>query len=766
MKLLVAFLLLLAPSAIAQSQTGKPTIPDRTVGESRTTVQDELKRKTVQQNVQEKTSSNKKSDYQRKQDESTELSREEPDKRAPHIESEFEKLVRESVGHPLTVFGQDMFRDVPSTFAPVDRIPVTADYVIGPGDELLLRVWGSVDIDLQLLVDRNGQVHIPKVGTLNVAGLRYEQLPGYMRSCVGRIFREFDLTVTLGELRSIQVFVVGYANRPGSYTVSSLSTLVNAVFAAGGTSPTGSMRSIQLRRGGRTVAEFDLYDLLLLGDKSKDVPLLPGDVIFIPPVGTIVAIDGSVQAPGIYEMKSTSTLADIVQVAGGLSPAAATKRVSIERFRGGHGRLIVEAQLDGEGLRKQLANGDVIRIEAVPPKFEETITLRGNVVTPGRYAFRSGMKVRDLIGSREFLITREYWSTQNRLTTPEAPSGDGDEKSSTKGDGSTRASQGEAQLRNEVQRNGSDINWAYALVQRIQPDLSTQLLPFNLGRALDQSDSADNLELRSGDVITIFSQTDVAVPANLQSRYVRLEGEINAAGVYRVETGESLREILRRAGGLTQDAYLFAAQFTRESVKSEQTERYKRYLDDLEQELARHAAEPARDKQDAEEKQLEIDRQKRLVQELRKVQPTGRIVLGLKPGDRELADLPELEMEDGDRFFIPRQPATVNVMGAVYNENAFLFAKGLSVKSYLQRAGGGTREADEKNTFVLRADGSLVAHRTWTGNKTGLRDVLPGDTIVVPLHMERTSFMRNLRDWSQVLSQFALGAAAIRVLQN
>jgi protein involved in polysaccharide export with SLBB domain len=765
MKSKIQCLLLMALAAVyAHPQTAWKSVskesqerPQFQDGRPQPRTQDEVK-----DGKQEKGYQQERSDRNRTSEESNV-----PQAQEPRRETEFERLVRESVGHPLPLFGQNLFRNVPSTFAPVDRVPVTAEYVIGPGDELLLRVWGAVDIDLQLVVDRNGQVHVPKVGTLTVAGLRYEQLPGYLRSSVGRIFREFDLTVTLGQLRSIQVFVVGYANRPGAYTVSSLSTLVNAVFAAGGTSSIGSMRSIQLRRQGRTVTEFDLYELLLHGDKSKDVALLPGDVIYIPPVGHLVAVDGSVQSPGIYEVKDSSTLADAIEIAGGLSPAAAIKRALIERFIPGRGRSVVESQLGEDGLRQSIMNGDLIRIEAVSPKFENAVTLRGNVVTPGRYAFRDGMRIRDLIGSREALITREYWSTQNNLANqkdahslPEEPERSADPSLSK------TVPLGQTQLRNEVQRNGSDINWAYALVQRMQPDLSTQLLPFNLGRALDDANSSDNVELRSGDVVTIFSQADIAVPASVQTRYVRLEGEIAAAGVYRVEKGETLRDIIHRAGGLTPDAYLFAAQFTRESLKAAQAERYQRYLDELEQELEHNAAQPAKDKQEAEQKLVEVERQKRVVQELHKVQPTGRIVLGVLPGDRDANALPALELEDGDRLFIPRQPATVNVMGAVYNENAFLFARGVAVKSYLQRAGGGTREADEKRTFVLRADGSLVTREKWASSKSEFKEVLPGDTIVVPLHLERTSFMRNLRDWSQVISQFALGAAAIRVLEN
>ena len=203
----------------------------------------------------------------------------------PNHRQRFERLVYESVGQRLKIFGSNLFANVPTTFAPLDRAPVPADYVIGPDDELIIRGWGQVDITVRATVDRGGNIYIPKVGEVNLTGLKYTELVPYLKGVISRTFKNFDLSVSMGELRSIQIFVVGQARRPGTYTVSSLSTLVNALFASGGPSSTGSMRRIQWRRGDRVVADFDLYDLLIKGDKSKDITLLPGDVIFIPPVG-------------------------------------------------------------------------------------------------------------------------------------------------------------------------------------------------------------------------------------------------------------------------------------------------------------------------------------------------------------------------------------------------------------------------------------------------------------------------------------------------
>jgi protein involved in polysaccharide export with SLBB domain len=195
--------------------------------------------------------------------------------------SEFEQFAEDATGHPLPVYGRQLFDKAPTTFAPVENVPVPADYVLGPGDQLLIRAWGKIDLDSRVTVDRNGQINLPRVGTLTVAGLRYAQVEGYLRSAISALFKDFELNVTLGQLRSIQIFVLGDARQPGAYTVSSLSTLVDALFASGGPSAIGTMRHILLRREGRTIADFDIYDLIEKGDKSRDVRLLPGDVIFI-----------------------------------------------------------------------------------------------------------------------------------------------------------------------------------------------------------------------------------------------------------------------------------------------------------------------------------------------------------------------------------------------------------------------------------------------------------------------------------------------------
>lgn len=333
--------------------------------------------------------------------------------------TEFQQFAEDTAGRRLPVYGRRLFDQVPTTFAPVDQIPVPDDYVIGPGDEILIRIWGKIDLDSRIMVDRNGQISLPKVGTLNVAGLHFNQLEDRIRSAVSALYRDFQINVTLGRLRSIQIYVLGSARRPGAYTVGSLSTLVNALFASGGPSATGSMRHIQLRRENQTITEFDIYDLLRDGDKSHDVQLLPGDVIYIPPIGPQIAIFGSVKDPGIYELRGDERIDSALHAAGGISALADTQKAVVEHILDHKTRSIDEFALDAAGLERPVQDGDILKIQPLSPRFENSVTLRGNVAQPGRYPWHEGMRISDLIPNRDSLISRDYWNRKNHVTPPD-----------------------------------------------------------------------------------------------------------------------------------------------------------------------------------------------------------------------------------------------------------------------------------------------------------------------------------------------------------
>lgn len=737
----------------------------------------------------------------------------------PEPPSEFQRFVALSVGRVLPIFGATLFENAPSTFAPLDRVPVTAEYVIGPGDEILLRVWGQVALNRKLQVDRSGAVYIPQVGNVNVGGLQFKQLQDYLKTQLGRIFRNFDLSVGMGDLRSIQVYVTGHARVPGTYTVSSLSTLVNVLFASGGPSTQGSMRRIQLKRGLKESLEFDLYDLLLDGDKSRDARLLPEDVIFIPPVGAQIALAGSVKNPAIYELKDERTVSELLDATGGLSPIADLKRATIERIKDGVAREVLDLDLTGTGLKAELSNGDVLQFRSIVPRFENTVTLRGNVANPGRFSWRPGMRLRDLIPDKESLVTRDYWKKRNLLGSaplprkqfsreeddPRTPDIRAEQDPRVKGDyrvqGNRRVEDQEERLlkadylaerrikeelspedlaeiglisearstpsETKVGIDVADINWSYAVIERQSPgDLKSELVTFHLGKLILENDDRQNLELRSGDIVTVFSQQDIRVPEFQQTRTVRLEGEFNSPGIYTVSAGETLGQIIQKAGGMTPQAYLFGAEFTRKSTREEQQKRLRRYIEELEQETqtaSRNRLANAASADESTKLSAEIESQKKVTERLRALESNGRIVLGLQPESHDVANISGITLEDGDRLVVPSRPATINVMGAVYNPNAFIFRDGGEVRDYVQMAGGVTRSADNGRAYVIRADGSVLS-RDYASNFQRIR-LNPGDSVVVPEQVLKTSFMTGLRNWSQVVSQFGIAAAAINVLR-
>ena len=741
----------------------------------------------------------------------------------PQPRSEYEVLVEKVTGRRLPIYGQSLFVEPPSTFAPLEQSPVPGDYIVGPGDELQVRIWGQLNADLRVTVDRAGEIYIPKVGELRVAGVRASQLDARLHDEVGRLFRNFSLTVNLGRIRSIEVYVVGQAREPGTYTVSSLSTLVNAIFASGGPSAAGSLRDIQVQREGKTVSRLDLYELLVKGDKSGDVRLESGDVIYYPPAGAMAAVTGSVKAPAIYELKAGERLEDLLHDAGGLATTADAGRVTLERLLEQEKRTVMEFPLDAESRGMKLHDGDIVKVLGAVPRLEQSVTLRGSVVRPGNYPWHPGMKVRDLIPDGQSLLTREYWMRRLTAGTRERPTrgagngvrgeqswaqrgfgGNGlDEEQSAasrggeaRGEraaedsgasGSThpagtteaRSDEDEAaeqsragrQLTEELHRTTPEINWSYAIIQRVNPvDLSSRLVPFDLGRAVLAGDAANNLTLEPGDIVTIFSQADLRVPLGERTRYVRVEGEVRRPGVYQVASGEGLREVLERAGGLTANAYAYGTQLTRESARREQQKSLDELARSLEAELRRAAAgDAAHGGEDAQLMRERQSAQQGMIAQLRAATASGRVVLNLSPAANSLGAFPALEMEDNDQVMVPARPSTVSVMGMVYNAGSFVYEARRTVGDYLKLAGRGRADADMHHAFVLHADGSVTASTVVNGAFSGDRfsslRMRPGDQIVVPSRVRSGGLLRGLRDWTQISSQLALTGAAVAILR-
>lgn len=777
----------------------------------------------------------------------------------PESLTEFQKFIASTTGQVLPIFGAELFRNVPSTFAPLNMTPVPSDYVIGPGDELRIRVWGQVNFQANVQVDRSGEVYLPQVGPVHVEGMPFSALDAHLRSAIGRVYRNFDLTADIGQIRSIQVYVAGEARRPGVYTVSSLSTLVDALFASGGPSVQGSMRNIELRRGSKVVTSFDLYDLLARGDKSKDVKLLTGDVIFIPPVGAEVAITGSVRKPAIYELREGESLDGLITDAGGVSAVASEARISIERIQDHHDRQAMEVAFDASGLKTPLTDGDLIRVFSIVPMYQKTVILRGNLANPGRFAWHPGMHLSDLIPDKDSLITRNYWWKRAQLGLPapefvgsegltymrqpadnnavtlrnptqmqmsllnQSPSQQGQygsqqgQAGSQQGQygaqqgqaGSMQAQSGMAQNQSgmtgsqyltaeqragssslaaqeggpsygipapeqqtEVHQLAAEIDWDYAVIERLDPEtLKTTLVPFDLGKLVLQHDASQDLDLQAGDVVSVFSEADIRVPIAEQTKLVTLSGEFVHAGVYTVQPGETFRHLVERAGGLTPSAYLYGSEYTRESTRRTQQARIDEYVQNLSMSIQRGnlalATSASASTPDPSSRAAAQNSEQALIASMRQIRATGRIVLRFKSDSSGLDSLPDITMENGDHFIVPSVPATVNVVGAVYNQNSFLYTKERRAGQYLGLAGGPTRDGDQKHEFLIRADGEVVSHDVgkglWSNQFNNLR-MYPGDTIVVPEKAIKPSNLQQLTVWSQLVSNFALGAVALSIL--
>jgi protein involved in polysaccharide export with SLBB domain len=566
------------------------------------------------------------------QNQGTRLGREQQEFMLPprYVPGEFELFVQKQAGPDIDIrrFGAELM------LAPVDRgtteiVPlVPVDYLIKPGDELMLTLWGSVDADLRLLVDRSGRVSIPRVGTVLVAGVRYADLPAVLTQRVALVFRNFQLSVSLGQLRGQRVYITGFVARPGTYNVSSLATVAQALLQAGGPSAAGSMRNVQLRRGKDTLATLDLYDILLRGDRSGDRVLQGDDVVHVGAVGPQIGLIGSVNRPAVFELKPGETIADALAMAGGLSAVADASRVAIERL-------------------------------------DDRATVR--IVQVG--------------------------------------------------------------------------------------------LPAGATSSLQQ-----------GDVMRVFSAVDSALPVQRQNKRVRVEGEVLRPGEYVLPPASSIADALAAAGGMTPGAFVYGTDFSRETVRATQQQNYDRALRDLETDLARSTS-TQRAGSAGEEAALQASRDAantRLLVSLRALRPTGRVVLQLQPDSREL---PPLALEDGDRLFVPSRPTSVGVFGSVYNGGSYLYSDGRSLEDFMSLAGGPTRGADARSTFVIRANGSVVSSQQrsgWLGSGGSFGGVRaePGDTVFVPEELDKTSFVQAAKDWTQILYQFGLGIAGIRAVSR
>jgi polysaccharide biosynthesis/export protein len=665
-----------------------------------------------------------------------------PRETGPVAESAFEKYVSLKTKQPkvgdssassggeagtpeLRQFGYDLFRQAPSTFAPVEQVPVGPDYVIGPDDEIRISVWGKVEGQWLVRVDRDGNINVPKAGVLGVTGLTFGQVKELLQRQFSKYFSGYEMSVSMGSLRTIRVYIVGNAERPGSYTVSSLATLVNALIEAGGPSKIGAMRKIQLMRRGRSIVDFDMYDLLLKGDKSKDMRLMPEDVIFVPPVGPLVALKGNVKKPAIYEMRGETRLADLLAMAGGLTGVAFKGRVQVQRTVGQDSRTIFESDLvDIEKIAEKnfaLQDWDIVTVFNVP-EGNRVARIAGAVATTGEFAIDPGItRVKDVIAKAGGLL---YYASETAEVT-----------------------------RVKVTQGGP-------LTERFMVDLSKALA----------GDPGQNVLLETNDYLFVR-----AVPDWQLYRLATISGEVKYPGAYTVRKGERLSSLIERAGGYGDKAYLRGAVFTRERVRELQQKTLEEMITRLERELlAESSTVTASSTESIEARKVELAQRQTFIESLKKQKATGRLTIRLAHLRLLKGSAYDIELEDNDSLFIPMDNRVVNVAGAVMSNASMVYVEKVAPKDYISMAGGYSRYADTANTYVLKVDGSARKLSGGTFNWNTSKDrwelagfgsegkqIEPGDTIVVPEKLERVAWLRQLKDITQILANVAVTAGAV-----
>lgn len=720
----------------------------------------------------------------------------------------------------LKPFGYDLFAGIPSTFAPASDIPVPSEYVVGPGDIIEIQLIGNTKGRYSLVVGRDGRINFPELGPIAVSGQRFDDVRSMLEGRVRDQMIGTQVSVGIGELRSIRVFVLGDAQVPGSYTVSGLSTITNALFASGGVKEIGSLRNIELKRNGATVSRLDLYDLLLSGDSRGDARLLPGDVIFIPPVGPTVSLAGEVRRPAIYELKEEASVADLIRLGGGLTPKADSTLATLERIQNRQ-RITVDLNIaNANGLSRRLQSGDILRVPEIRPVLEESVSVSGHVYRSGEFQYRPGMRLTDLIPSIDelkpsadynYMLIRRELPPDRRITVFSADLERALEDPSSAANfelaprdrvyvfdlESGRDRVIEPLLRElRLQAQFDEPTREVSVAGRIkvpgkyphEPGMRvTDLL--RAGGNLDESAYGLQAELtryaivdgetRQAELIEIDLRRLLAgdataniplqpfdylvikgLPLWAATEEVEIRGEVKFPGRYPIHRGETLRSVMERAGGLTDFAFEEGAVFTRVELKEREQKQLDTLANRMQSDLAQLSLQAAQETRGDAGQALAVGQS--LLANLRATQAVGRLVIDL---DRSMqarrGTEHDIVLKHGDVLMVPRITQEVTVIGEVQSATSHLYRADLGRDDYVNLSGGLTQRADDDRIYVVRADGSVV---TRSGNRWfsgGGIDIRNGDTIVVPLDTER---MRPLPLWqaiTTIVSNLAISAAAI-----
>lgn len=732
-----------------------------------------------------------------------------------------ERLKAAAVDLDIVQFGYDFFSNA-GAFEPDPLSLVGPDYVIGPGDTMKVDVWGNIEGTYEAPVDRNGDITLPKVGVIHLWGQTFSQATETIRKQIAKYFTDFEFNVTMGSLRSIQVYIVGEVSSPGTYQVSSLSTVLTALSEAGGPTKGGTLRNIQLKRSGKLVVTIDLYDFFLNGDRSSDVRLQSGDTLFVPVVGPLVGIAGGVRRPAIYELKGDQTLEQALELAGGVLPTAYLQKVQLDRVEAHQTKTVIDISVgESSAQENHILLKDLDRIQVSPIAMDsDYVLLEGYVVRPGRYQLTRGMRISDLILPYENLLPEYYPETALviRMDPPEYTQKlitvnlqkvlDNDPTHNLllqEYDTVKLFSRSEMEELPEVVVNGSVLapgtyrlydnmtvqdlvtvagnlkRSAYTGEAEITRYISssglethTERILIDLEKAL-QGDPENNISLKTDDHLFIRS-----IPDFEDKETVQILGEVMFPGTYSIEKGEKLSSLIERAGGYKEDAYLRGAFFTRESLKETQRLQTNNLISEQENEILRISSEisaGALNEEDIDAAQAILESRTQLLEKLKQTPITGRMIVNLERIDKSSDSDDNIELMSGDILTVPVNPKTVTVLGQVYTPTSMASSQGKTVDYYLNLVGGPKENAETSEMYIVRANGSVVSkqqsshsiswsrdHNRWLSGGFNNEILYPGDVLLVPEKVKTSDWMKDTKDITTILYQISIGAAVVLAL--
>ena len=718
-------------------------------------------------------------------------------------------------------FGEDLFNREVSTFAVTDDALVPNDYRLGPGDEVRIMLYGKDNNEHLLEIDRNGEILLPRVGALVVAGLRFEDARAFIQQRVKNNLVGVEANISLGRMRAISVFMAGEVQVPGAYSVSALSTVSQVLFVSGGVTNIGTLRNIQVKRGGATIATFDTYDLLLRGDAGQDVRLQSGDVVFVPPYERLAIIEGEVKRPMAYELLGHESAAQLVFMAGGFTrdayPAAA---VLLRKSQDQNLAVVKNINLLDIEQSVALVDGDRLRVPQAADTYENAITIKGAAVRPGIYAWSAGTRVSSLLRSvkvdllptvdldyalivreknprleiivkqfnlgdamlnpgtdldlalqpRDQLILFQLADLKSRTTLlapiirklrVQAKEGEPVQvvsiSGAVKAPGEYPLEQGDRAFSLVRAAGGfkDSVFLAAAELRRIidavsgSVDLEYRELSFE---AFGQLADANNLLLQSRDHITVRD-----IPDWNPAERVEVRGEVRFPGGYLIRRGETIAEVIARAGGLTEDAFPQGAIFTRVEIARRERERATELAQTIQADVAASMLTQER-------RSVDFAELNSISETLQNFEGKGRLLFDL---DKALAGVAgeNLVLADGDRLTIPQESFTVSIIGQVRRQGTHVFQANYDVKDYLSLAAGMTSRADKKAMYIVKANGAVMSAKTsWLKFSNPQQQLAPGDTIVVPVNNRYKDSLTMWTDITQIIYNSAVALAALVTL--